>query len=327
MTLTGPTSAVANETVRVEGRLTLDGREPGRRVELALMRLATAPDGNRWTIMPDIQTAEDGSFSFTDEVPGVGSYRYFVVWNGDSGYASARAEHSIEVASRRAEWQVAPSIDGEVDRPYSVGGMLVFDSGPCSGPQVIHVRRQAGTESPERLPDVTTDDGCYFAFTDRHGSAGEVKYSLWWDGDAGHDGASAEVTARVDLAGTYFFFHTAAVTLPWSGRKGVIRGPVAGRVHRDADSRRAGLRRPTGRPERQDCPAPLARDGRRRNLHHQGPPAEERDQGRAQVRVRGFLRGDPEVVRRGRGPDLLRQRPLGPVAMTAAYRCCVAARL
>ncbi len=226
MTLTGPTSAVANETVRVEGRLTLDGREPGRRVELALMRLATAPDGNRWTIMPDIQTAEDGSFSFTDEVPGVGSYRYFVVWNGDSGYASARAEHSIEVASRRAEWQVAPSIDGEVDRPYSVGGMLVFDSGPCSGPQVIHVRRQAGTESPERLPDVTTDDGCYFAFTDRHGSAGEVKYSLWWDGDAGHDGASAEVTARVDLAGTYFFFHTAAVTLPWSGGRASFEGQL-----------------------------------------------------------------------------------------------------
>jgi hypothetical protein len=48
-------------------------------------------------VLPAVNPASDGSFSFTDTPAAGGLHMYWIVWAGDHLFFSAQAAHDVEV--------------------------------------------------------------------------------------------------------------------------------------------------------------------------------------------------------------------------------------
>ena len=235
LALTGPEAAEAGQQVRLTGTLSLDGPAPTAPVTLTVERLVSNNRGTSVDRLADVTVAADGTFAVTDTPAAGGWYVYTVRWSGSSVYAAAEGVHSFGVSSTASSVTGIVESPAYVGEPYTVAGGVSFDTGECTGPTTLHVRRQVGDGPEEQRPDVTTDAACSFSFTDTQAVPGSVRYLVTWDGDASHEAASAEIwgwvakqPASLDAQAADYYLRTGQRVEITGTLVGSRTGPLAG---------------------------------------------------------------------------------------------------
>jgi YVTN family beta-propeller protein len=228
LTLTGPTTGEAGKRLRLSGALTLDGHAPSPPATLAVYRtIYNNRLGGVTDRLADVVTDSRGGFRFSDTPAQGGRYVYEVRWEGSEVYEAASADHEVSVTSTASQLTASVQQPAYAGEPFWVAGGVSFDVGSCVGLMTIRVTRQVGSGPAERLPDLTTDAACSFRFDDKLALPGAVYYTLTWNGDASHQGASTTVSGIVQKQPSYVQA-AAEDTYLRSNQKPVISGVVAG---------------------------------------------------------------------------------------------------
>jgi hypothetical protein len=228
LTLTGPTTGEAGRRLRLSGTLSLDGHAPSPPATLAVYRtIYNNRLGGVTDRLADVVTDSRGGFRFSDTPAQGGRYVYEVRWDGSEAYEAASADHEVSVTSTASQLTASVQQPAYAGEPFWVAGGISFDVGSCVGLKTIRVTRQVGSGPVEQRPDLTTDASCSFRFDDKLALPGAVYYTLTWNGDASHQGATTTVSGIVQKQPSYV---QAAAEDPYlrSSQKPVISGLVAG---------------------------------------------------------------------------------------------------
>jgi hypothetical protein len=202
--LDGPTGAEAGKPLMLNGTLTIDGHLPTSPQTIALSRTIANNYGIVSEEIGAATTAGDGTYTFTDNPTEGGRYQYTATYYGDANTGLSTDDHNVTVTSDNSRiyanmWQPV-----YVNEEYTLNGGISFDVGACTGAMTIHLTRQIGTGAKVQLPDLTTDPyACSFYLHDKVSIPGTVSYTVSWDGDATHKGASTVVTGTVSKQPTY----------------------------------------------------------------------------------------------------------------------------
>jgi hypothetical protein len=228
LTLTGPTTGEAGKRLRLSGALTRDGGGSPSPATLAVYRTVyNNRVGGATEQLPDVVTDSRGTFRFSDTPSQGGRHVYEVRWVGSEVYEGSSAEHEVSVSSRASRVTAIVEQPAYAGERFLVAGGISYDVGECVGPTTIHVTRQVGTGPVEKRPDLTTDPACSFRFEDVVDLPGEVYYTLTWDGDASHNGATTTISGTVQKQPSYIQAGAADPYLR-SGQRPTINGTVAG---------------------------------------------------------------------------------------------------
>ncbi|MFG6200090.1 YncE family protein [Nonomuraea sp. JJY05] len=182
LSLTAPTRATVLEPLTLTGRLTLpDGSTPGVQT-LSVIR--QRPYGIVESL-PEVKTAEDGTFTVTDTPQAVDLHRYEVVWEGTSTFRWTTAWSPwFTVDKRSSSVTVTSSPEPAVFEPLTLTGRLALAGGSAPGAQRLAVSRKLPGDVKKPLTEVTTADDGTFTVTDTPSVGGVIYYEVSWAGDS-----------------------------------------------------------------------------------------------------------------------------------------------
>ncbi|MEU4704607.1 WD40 repeat domain-containing protein [Nonomuraea dietziae] len=199
LALTAPYTGTALEPFTLTGRLTLsNGSAPGAQPVVLTRQL---PDGPREPLA-EVTTTADGTFTFTDTPPVVGTIRYDAHWDGSSDFRWSRASTTVTVAKATSTISLAPPSTATAFEPLTLTGRLILSNGAVPGAQRLMVTRQLPTRPRETLPTVTTAADGTFAITDTPSVAGIAKYEVYWPSSSLYEFAIATQSVSVAKAQT-----------------------------------------------------------------------------------------------------------------------------
>jgi hypothetical protein len=182
LSVTAPERATVLEPLTLTGRLTLpDGSAPG------VQTLAVTRHRSDGTVepLPEVTTAQDGTFTITDTPQAVDWHRYEVAWDGNSAFRWSRAWSAwITVGKRSSSITVTPSPGPTALEPLTLTGRLTLAGGSDPGQQRLAVSRMLPGDTKKPLTEVTTAEDGTFTVTDTPPVGGVVYYEVSWDGNS-----------------------------------------------------------------------------------------------------------------------------------------------
>ncbi|WP_436525393.1 Ig-like domain repeat protein [Actinoplanes sp. HUAS TT8] len=171
LTLSGKSPVVPGEPVTFTGKLTSPASLPaGTTVSIA--RSGTALD--------DAVIAADGSFTFTDTPPTLGTATYQVSYAGDGTHLSSTAGASVVVARTASALSVAGPLSAIPGTAFTITGQLTSSVSLPSGTSVTVSRSGAVVGVVPVAADGT------FSFADTVSAAGTFVYDVSYAGDEVH---------------------------------------------------------------------------------------------------------------------------------------------
>ncbi len=182
LALSGPSSAIADDTLTLNGTLTLSGGvalPAGATVNVT----RTAPD-NTVTALPPAQPGPGGGFTVTDDPAEVGTYTYTASYAGDTGIARATGSFTVTVALNTSALTLNGPPSAIVDAGLTIKGILALGNGaaPPPGTTVTVARTDPGNVTTP-LPPAPLAPGGGFTVTDRPAKAGTYTYTVSYSGD------------------------------------------------------------------------------------------------------------------------------------------------
>jgi hypothetical protein len=195
LTLTGPSPAVVGTTVTLTGSLTLGNSASPAGLTVAITR--TNPGGTT-TTLPSVQTASDGSFTFTDSPTATGNYTYTASYAGDTSTEAATATFQMTVALNKAT--ISLTSPGVVTYGYNVtvdGKMSLTTGAPPTGTKLTVVRTQTGSTATKTFSVTTVANGG-FTVTDSRPAIAKYTYTATYAGNATTPAAKAALTVTVE---------------------------------------------------------------------------------------------------------------------------------
>ena len=180
--------AYAGHPFTVTGRLVSAGERSSPTNTLHVVRTVEGVT----TALPDIITAEDGTFTLGDSYgkKGVGAY-YRISWDGDDAHDPTSRILSVgfRPVPVTLSLQTAPASPKALD-PVTFSGEVSFGAGEqVSSPVELSVHRGPPWDRVE-LPPVTTRPDGTFEFTDL-GHGGSWIYEVTYPGDDAHESRTA----------------------------------------------------------------------------------------------------------------------------------------
>lgn len=213
LTLTGPSTAVAGTGVTFTGSLTLgDGVSPAG-LTVAISR--ANPDGTTTTLSP-VQTAADGSYTFTDTPPTeTGNYTYTASYAGNPSTQTATATSSVSVALNKATITLtSPGVVTFGDNVTLAGKMSLTTGAPLTGTGLTVVRTETGSTATKTFPVSTAANGS-FTVTDSRPAIGKYTYTATYDGNTTTALAKTALTVSVERTAPYLAITTSAADVTY----------------------------------------------------------------------------------------------------------------
>jgi hypothetical protein len=164
--------------------------------------LRTDPEGTTQEIATPL-TDDFGDFSITDSPSAIGDYTYELAYDGDATHDGSTFSMGLTVALSTSALTAAAS--PPVVHPgqsATLSGTLSFSAGSAQG-KTVHLVRTNVDGTTTALPDTVTDaSGVYSASDSPPSTLGTYSYEATFDGDEGHNPASADTTLVVAQANT-----------------------------------------------------------------------------------------------------------------------------
>ncbi|MFI6440526.1 choice-of-anchor D domain-containing protein [Streptomyces sp. NPDC050759] len=153
------------------------------------------------TALPDVTTAADGSFTFTDTPPAEATYTYAASYTGDATHDAASATGLVQVAKLPTTVTLtAPATAGRAGA-LTVPGKL--SGAPFIAGEVVKVTKtDLAHASGVALADAKVATDGSFKFTDTPQIGGANTYKVSYGGDVSHKSGSSTATVQVSRAST-----------------------------------------------------------------------------------------------------------------------------
>ncbi|MGE3811580.1 MAG: hypothetical protein AB7I24_08530 [Candidatus Nanopelagicales bacterium] len=188
-----PASALMNTSVTVSGYLRVHG-SPIAGAELSVRRDSAGTS----TVLPTVQTAEDGSYSFQAPL-GTADALYTVGYAGTSTVAPVRTTRRVVALQTTSTLTMAAPATVARTSPYALTGTLTSGGSPVAGASLTVERTDlSGTTSSS----VSTEADGTFSVADTPAVGGDVAWTVSWAGTVTQAPAQATRTVAVSRSAT-----------------------------------------------------------------------------------------------------------------------------
>jgi hypothetical protein len=181
-TLSGPSTAPSGDPVVLHGSLS-NGSGPIATATVGVTR----HDGSGDTVLPDVVSGADGTFTVTDTMPSTDA-TYTATFAGNGSVQPLTATHDVRVGPYASTITLTGPTTGARGVRYSVAGVLASGGTPLVGASVALTRVDlAGTK---HLVATTNASGGY-SLSDLPAVGGPVTWTATYAGDVKHTTATA----------------------------------------------------------------------------------------------------------------------------------------
>ncbi|MFF7469446.1 choice-of-anchor D domain-containing protein [Streptomyces sp. NPDC008092] len=210
--LTAPGTGVPGRPLTVSGTLTSSAALPAGQV---------AHITRNGTALPDVTTAADGSFTFTDTPPAEGTYTYAASYAGDTTHGTASTTALVQVSKLATSVSLTAPATATRAQKLTVSGRL--SGSPFATGGVVKVTKtDLAHTSGTALADAKVAADGSFTFPDTPQIGGANTYRVTYGGDVSHKQGSTSATVQVSRVptsltiatdhATYSYGQTAKVT-------------------------------------------------------------------------------------------------------------------
>ncbi|MGI5457108.1 choice-of-anchor D domain-containing protein [Streptomyces sp. CA-249302] len=190
--LTAPSTAVPGRKLAVAGTLTSSAALPAGQV---------AHITRNGTALPDVTTAADGTFTFSDTPPAEGTYTYAASYAGDATHEAASTTSLVQVSKLATTVTVTAPATATRAKKLTVSGTL--SGSPFATGGVVKVTKtDLAHPSGVALADAKVAADGSFTFTDTPQIGGANAYKVTYAGDVSHKSAAGTGTVQVSRTAT-----------------------------------------------------------------------------------------------------------------------------
>ncbi|MFF8655015.1 Ig-like domain repeat protein [Streptomyces huasconensis] len=191
---TTPTKAVVGEPLGIRGRLELDGPAPAEPVKVTAVRKDA--DGTQETAAAKV--AADGSFTVLDVPDRTGEATYTLRFLGDVTHRPAE-DVTVTVDVAKAPTSIALTAPAEATRAggVEITGKLTGQGRALPSGISLKVARTDRFGTTGELTSATVAADGTFRIKDLPSKRGRTLYAVSYEGDALHEGSSAQATVRI----------------------------------------------------------------------------------------------------------------------------------
>ena len=195
VTLTGPSTSFADNSLTLNGTVTLPaGTPPPAGATVTVTR--TAAGSKTPVTLPPVSTAADGTFTLSDTPTAPGTYTYAASY-GDSSAGSV----VVNVTPNMTVLTLSGPDSLRIGSELTLSGTLTFDGNPAPAETTVTVTRSwSGSSDTTTFPVTTAADGT-FTVTERLTSFGTFSYTAQYAGSPTAGPATAQWTVTVPHPG------------------------------------------------------------------------------------------------------------------------------
>ncbi|MER6269049.1 choice-of-anchor D domain-containing protein [Streptomyces sp900105755] len=190
--LTAPSTGVPGRSLTVHGTLASSTALPaGQTVHVT----------RNGTTLPDVTTAADGSFTFTDTPSAEGTYTYAAGYAGDDTHEAASTTSLVQVSKLATSTTLTAPATATRAKTLTVSG-TISGSPFATGGVVTVTKTDLAHPSGTALANAKVAANGSFTFTDTPQIGGANTYKVTYAGDTSHKPSTRSATVQVSRAST-----------------------------------------------------------------------------------------------------------------------------